>query len=299
MASAPCSALSPGGFVVFSPKPQSFLSRISFGSFSSPPEKVTAGRIEQLLRRAEKRPADVRTSTQGALGAATWTPEPVTYAFGGGAAVVVSFGQVEVSGQFVGQSVEPSVHYDADREAACVFQGYLSNMDDLLERHGGIAGLSLRAQDRDLRQVAAEIIYHLYCRDADPLVLLSELQGQYCFVLYDTEKHQLFAARDSSGSEPLFYEIDDDGGLCVSNQMVDVPAEDGVGRVRWSELPAGHFISGRVPKVQQFALTPQQLSMREYYENLDDDISPRHAARMEGGSRSTNSSACGLAVYQQ
>ena len=32
---------------------------------------------------------------------------------------------------------------------------------------------------------------------------------------------------------------------------------------QWCELPPGHFISGRSPKVQQFALTPQQLSIRE------------------------------------
>lgn len=46
---------------------------------------------------------------------------------------------------------------------------------------------------------------------------------------------------------------------------------------QWTELPPGHFISGRSPKVQQFALTPQQLSIREIYErSLDEEsLSPR------------------------
>lgn len=33
--------------------------------------------------------------------------------------------------------------------------------------------------------------------------------------------------------------------------------------LQWQELPPGHFISGRSPKLQQFALTPAQLSIRE------------------------------------
>ena len=46
--------------------------------------------------------------------------------------------------------------------------------------------------------------------------------------------------------------------------------------VQWTELPPGHFISGRTPKLQQFALTPQQLHIREELErSLDDELSPR------------------------
>ena len=48
---------------------------------------------------------------------------------------------------------------------------------------------------------------------------------------------------------------------------------------QWVELPPGHFISGRSPKVQQFALTPQQLSIRESYErSMDEEMSPRSFA---------------------
>ena len=49
--------------------------------------------------------------------------------------------------------------------------------------------------------------------------------------------------------------------------------------MQWLELPPGHFISGRSPKVQQFALTPQQLTIRENYErSMDEEVSPRFSA---------------------
>ncbi len=162
------------------------------------------------------------------------------------------------------------------------------------------------------------------------------MQGQFSFVLFDGEKRQVFAARDSSVSEPLYYALDEDGAVSLSNDQPPVPtADEGRVQVRgavvgcsgraepgrcwgcgwqawcvtfarsapllldcaaalptsasllllgwrccdahpcpppllspphplqWCELPPGHFISGRSPKVQQFALTPQQLSIRE------------------------------------
>jgi hypothetical protein len=52
------------------------------------------------------------------------------------------------------------------------------------------------------------------------------LQGQYSFALYDGEKRQVFAARDSSGSEPLFFEVGEDGGLNLSNSQPMVPAAE-------------------------------------------------------------------------
>jgi len=53
--------------------------------------------------------------------------------------------------------------------------------------------------------------------------------------------------------------------------------------LQWQELPPGHLISGRSPKVQQFALTPAQLSIRESYErSMDEEMSPRALALLAG-----------------
>ena len=131
---------------------------------------------------------------------------------------------------------------------------------------------------KDPREAAAHAIYRMYIRE-DPLILLSELQGQYAFCLYDGDKKQIFAARDSSGKEPLFMEICDDGAVSVSNSQITVPAPDGIGFTVWSELPPGHYAYGKSTlKIKQFALTPAQLSAREYYDTLEDELSPRAAS---------------------
>ena len=57
------------------------------------------------------------------------------------------------------------------------------------------------------------------------------MQGQFSFVLFDGEKRQVFAARDSSGSEPLYYALDEDGAVSLSNDQPPVPTAD-EGRVQ-------------------------------------------------------------------
>lgn len=56
-------------------------------------------------------------------------------------------------------------------------------------------------------------------------------QGQFAFVLFDGEKRQVFAARDSSGSEPLYYCLDEDGAVSLSNTTPRVPTDDGAVQV--------------------------------------------------------------------
>eukprot|EP00879_Flechtneria_rotunda_P024427 GHRR01025895.1.p1 GENE.GHRR01025895.1~~GHRR01025895.1.p1 ORF type:complete len:172 (+),score=56.63 GHRR01025895.1:1317-1832(+) len=97
------------------------------------------------------------------------------------------------------------------------------------------------------------------------------LQGEYAFIIYDNKKKQAFAARDPSGDEPLYYHIGEDGSVSFASSRLAVP--DGEQPHDWTELPPGHYISGKVPKVHQFALTPQQLVMREIEEEDGTDVS--------------------------
>lgn len=46
------------------------------------------------------------------------------------------------------------------------------------------------------------------------------MQGQYAFAAYDAERKQVFAARDPSGKEPLFYSFAEDGGVSFANQAL-------------------------------------------------------------------------------
>ena len=66
--------------------------------------------------------------------------------------------------------------------------------------------------------------------------------------------------------------------------------------VKLTGAASSYFASGRTPKLGQFALTPEQLSIREYYESLTDEFegtSPRAPTYTgegyTGGARSMSS----------
>ena len=57
----------------------------------------------------------------------------------------------------------------------------------------------------------------VYYYNFDSQVIL-QLQGQFAFVVYDSSKRQVFAARDASGKEPLYVNYDDEHGTAFSNK---------------------------------------------------------------------------------
>lgn len=63
-------------------------------------------------------------------------------------------------------------------------------------------------------------MYHR-CRD-DPVLLLNELQGHYAFAIYDSERRQVFAARDSSGRHPLFYHVSEGEHVALASCPMEV-----------------------------------------------------------------------------
>ncbi|KAL4859195.1 Asparagine synthetase [glutamine-hydrolyzing] 1 [Chlorella vulgaris] len=288
--------LSPGTYVLWVP-PRGRLLHSLFRSSSS---ETGGDRVKSLLRASSsgsdreyalsKSPsASLSPLTAGAVAGSA-----ANFVLASGACLVVRFGLCEVAGLGL-HHLQPNVHYEPSTRTACVFSGHLANLDELADRYtaeayaeGPVSPSSiLAARSSDPRQLAAETILRMYLKERgeDLLVMLSELQGQYSFALYDGEKRQVFAARDSSGSEPLFFEVGEDGGLNLSNSQPMVPAAESSdeAHVKWAELPPGHFISGRSPKVQQFALTPEELSIRESYErSMDEEMSPRaHALSMQ------------------
>lgn len=46
---------------------------------------------------------------------------------------------------------------------------------------------------------------------------LFNLQGQFSFVVFDSSKRRLFAARDASGTEPLYINTEEDGAMAFTN----------------------------------------------------------------------------------
>jgi len=42
-------------------------------------------------------------------------------------------------------------------------------------------------------------------------------------------------------------------------------------------VPPGHFVAGKTPRLQQFALTPEQLYARQYMDSADGDGHMHHS----------------------
>lgn len=236
----------------------------------------------------------IMIDTNNALGANAWNRSPHTWHLGHGSAAVVHFGLFEVVGGI--NRVQPSVFYNGsnDETMFCVFQGYLSNLEELIDRYyswDSFSAVQQREKKKSARdsptavimgkktpgEKSAELLYTMFCDERngdDPLIVLSELQGQYAFAMFDGDRKQVFAARDSSGKERLYFEIDDDGGVTITNsETLQVNSADGLGHVSWEELPPGHYLSGKPIKVHQFALTPEEMKEREYNDAVQDNFS--------------------------
>ena len=68
------------------------------------------------------------------------------------------------------------------------------------------------------------------------------LQGRYAFVVFDSERRSLLAARDASGAYPLFLH-QSDAGTALSSRPQSIPHGEEEGE--WQELPPGHCMVGR------------------------------------------------------
>lgn len=59
------------------------------------------------------------------------------------------------------------------------------------------------------------------------------LQGQFSFVVFDSGKRRMFAARDASGREPLFISTEEDGAMAFTNSPACMMAD---GSEAWHEV---------------------------------------------------------------
>ncbi|KAL6767669.1 hypothetical protein F751_7011 [Auxenochlorella protothecoides] len=260
----PDEPLESGWFYATVPRSGGLPAFLSFGRGSL--EKTTQSRIGTLLRSAPAPPP------VHALRGQTFNPSPEVYRFGAGTAIVVCQSPSPGSGPGPAYQ-EPALASDPTGLCILAPGSYISNLEELAERYEDAP--APRGAPQDPRAAAAALVLRLYARDPDPLLVLSELQGEYAFLLYDAERRTAFAARDASGALPLHYEIDADGGVSVASAPLPVPAE--VGLTHWEVVPPGHFLAGRSPRLHQFALTQDQLAAREALEvSLEEEcVSPR------------------------
>ena len=105
--------------------------------------------------------------------------------------------------------------------------------------------------------------------------ILKCMQGQYACMIYDSNRKQVFAARCPGGQQPLYFSVDEDGSASFVNKPIDVPGGESAGD--WQEVPPGHFVAGKTPRLQQFALTPEQLYARQYMDSTDGEAYMHHS----------------------
>ncbi|MEM9719957.1 MAG: asparagine synthase (glutamine-hydrolyzing) [Bacteroidota bacterium] len=86
--------------------------------------------------------------------------------------------------------------YNEDHSLILICNGEIFNYIELREE--------LRKKGHQFKtQSDVEVIIHLY--EEEYVHFLNKLNGQFAFVLYDTKRKQLFAARDQMGIVPLYY----------------------------------------------------------------------------------------------
>jgi len=81
-----------------------------------------------------------------------------------------------------------------------------------------------------------EIIIHLY-KKIGIKQTINQLDGEFAFVLYDTKKRILYAARDKYGVRPLFWALNSTG-ICFASEAKALPFEQNV-----SQFPPGHYVA--------------------------------------------------------
>ncbi|GFR40077.1 hypothetical protein Agub_g621 [Astrephomene gubernaculifera] len=250
----------PGSFLCYVPKNPSI-----FGSLLGSRAAVEQAVNERLDRYAEASTRRTQAA-QSSVSAAAQT-QAQKFVFPGGG-VTVQPGIQPITEQLV--RVIPYVHNSKD--AIVVFFGTLSNLQDLRAQRRNVRGAAAAAvpADAGAGALTTSCLLDLYKRfgNGRELLMLSELQGQYAFVLYDSSRKQAFAARDPSGSEPLYFKVDEEGGVQYTNSLEQLPGGE-ADRRGWRELPPGHYMLGK--SVSQFALSLRQLEKREKKESLDAD----------------------------
>ncbi|HEV8329824.1 MAG TPA: asparagine synthase (glutamine-hydrolyzing) [Steroidobacteraceae bacterium] len=180
---------------------------------------------------------------------------------------------------------------NADRSILLVCNGEIYNYRELrreLERDGY----------QFLTHSDCEVIIALYERHGDRL--LNRLRGMFAFMLWDTKRRRLFAARDHLGQKPLYYSCDARGFACASEikallafdgrpprmnlaaldqylalRLIDAPLSmfEGI-----HKLPPGHSLvleAGGAPRIERYWHLEQEPKLSGSEEQLCDELEAR------------------------
>jgi len=176
---------------------------------------------------------------------------------------------VEFAGELY--RIQPAVH--ATKDAFIVLYGYVYNVEALQPSCWGSpealqgAGECSPWEDPDMGgagycstescSIAAQILLQYVLRvtrsNGRLSDVLSELQGCYAFVVYDSEKRTVYASRDPSGEETLYYFVDGNGCAHFANAPFEVPDFPNTAK-HWQPVAPGGSVrvkqSGKKHKIE-------------------------------------------------
>ena len=134
------------------------------------------------------------------------------------------------------RSNQPMV--SADERYVIVFNGEIYNFHELrcqLEAEGG--GFRTTSD--------TEVLLELFARDGEKM--LPRLRGMFAFAIWDTQKQELFMARDPYGIKPLYYTQTQDG-LLFASQVKTLMASGAMLADMEPAGLAGFYLWGSIPE---------------------------------------------------
>ena len=105
--------------------------------------------------------------------------------------------------------------FNEDRKIVITFNGEIYNHMELREEL--IANGHIFANNSD-----TEVLIHAYEEYGKDM--LNRLRGMFAFVIWDSEKETIFAARDFFGIKPFYYTVTDDGHLIYASEIKSILA---------------------------------------------------------------------------
>eukprot|EP01023_Acetabularia_acetabulum_P049276 TRINITY_DN5255_c0_g1_i1.p2 TRINITY_DN5255_c0_g1~~TRINITY_DN5255_c0_g1_i1.p2 ORF type:complete len:322 (-),score=46.69 TRINITY_DN5255_c0_g1_i1:569-1534(-) len=194
-----------------------------------------------------------------------------------GCGILVNPGRVTMAeGLFT--RVVPQVY--SQKGVVVVFYGHLSNMDELLwsssgsfESNASIESslssevIEMEESYEDNQYAAAVLQLYLTTTAKDGLILMTALEGRFAFVLYDSNRREIIAARDPAGKETLFYNVASEGAIAFANAPADAMDLD---LFDWNELQPGHCHTGR--RIEQFAFSLKEIQHQDSIDEMEEDL---------------------------
>ena len=107
--------------------------------------------------------------------------------------------------------------HNEDKSIWIVFNGEIFNYPEIRES-------LMKLGHRFYTTSDTEVILHLYEEKKEKC--LDDLNGQFAFAIWDSNKKELFAARDRVGILPLFYKIENDRLLFASEAKAIIEISD-------------------------------------------------------------------------